>query len=74
MFTLRLDKFRSGFLPARVRPALGDGYLMSDDQAWEHLADADLAHVGSRARVEHLDGFERWQRSINEYASFVLDS
>jgi hypothetical protein len=49
------------------------GFTISEWQNWDEIRNVDLPAIGSAARQDHQIGFESWQRSLVEYADFLLD-
>ncbi|NIT04305.1 glycosyltransferase [Candidatus Saccharibacteria bacterium] len=48
-------------------------FLLSDSQPWRKMAEIDFQILGNKAREDHRTGYNKWQKSLEEYADFVLN-
>ncbi len=59
------NRFRSPF------HSLATPYLLGEDQNWKSLKEIDFQALGNHARDSHIQGYQKWQDQISDYANFV---
>lgn len=48
-------------------------YLLSPNQDWATIRNLDLEQIGSKARLDSIDGYIEWKKSIPGLAKFILN-